>query len=293
MIIPTHGIFIMGNNKVSSKEAGLEIGLVLGRFLFNTDHLHYGYWPDDLPIKPSNFKDAQDLHSKLILDTIPEGVQTILDVGSGSGGLAEKMVLAGYQVDCVSPSEYMADRIEENLGDKVRVFHSTCEDLILDETYDMVLFSESFQYVNILKALNQVITATGSNGYLLICDFFRKPNTGKRPLGGGHNWQTFQDKISEFPFQQLLNQDITAETAPTMDIFTTFINEVAEPVQTISARYLNSHYSSIMKMLRWYFAKRIAKINSIYFSGSLTSETFNRMKTYRLLLYRVILGDME
>ena len=74
MIIPTHGIFIMGNNKVSSKEAGLEIGLVLGRFLFNTDHLHYGYWPDDLPIKPSNFKDAQDLHSKLILDIIPEGV---------------------------------------------------------------------------------------------------------------------------------------------------------------------------------------------------------------------------
>ena len=138
-----------------------------------------------------------------------------------------------------------------------------------------------------------MITATESNGYLLICDFFRKPNTGKRPLGGGHNWQTFQDKISEFPFQQLLNQDITAETAPTMDIFTTFINEVAEPVQTISARYLNSHYSSIMKMLRWYFAKRIAKINSIYFSGSLTSETFNRMKTYRLLLYRVILGDME
>ena len=78
-----------------------------------------------------------------------------------------------------------------------------------------------------------------------------------------------------------------------MDIFTTFINEVAEPVQTISARYLNSHYPSIMKMLRWYFAKRIAKINSIYFSGSLTSETFNRMKTYRLLLYRLILGNME
>ena len=79
----------MDNSKVSSKEVGLEIGLVLGRFLFNTEHLHYGYWPKELPIEPSNLKEAQDLHSKLILDAIPDGVQTNLDVGSGSGGLAE------------------------------------------------------------------------------------------------------------------------------------------------------------------------------------------------------------
>ncbi|SVB66426.1 uncharacterized protein METZ01_LOCUS219280 [marine metagenome] len=278
----------MDNNRISSKEVGLEIGLVLGRFLFNTEHLHYGYWPDDLPVKPSNLKEAQGLHSKLILDAIPEGVQTILDVGSGSGGLAGKMIAAGYQVHCVSPSEYLADRIEENLGEKVRVFRSTFEDLILNENYDLVLFSESFQYVKILKALNKVITATGAAGHLLICDFFRRPGTGSRPLGGGHDWTTFQDRISELPLQEILNKDITTETAPTMDILTTFINEVAEPVQTLSARYLDSHYPGVMKMLRWYFAKRIAKINRIYFSGSLTSEMFNRMKTYRLLLYRTI-----
>ena len=283
----------MDNSKVSSKEVGLEIGLVLGRFLFNTEHLHYGYWPKELPIEPSNLKEAQDLHSKLILDAIPGGVQTILDVGSGSGGLAEKMIAAGYQVHCVSPSEYLADRIEENLGEKVRVFRNTFERLVLDDTYDLVLFSESFQYVKILKALDQVITALGMDGHLLICDFFRQPGTGRRPLGGGHDWQTFQDKITEFPFQQLLNQDITAETAPTMDVLTAFIDDVADPVRTLSARYLNSHYPRIMRMVYWYFAKRIAKINRIYFSGSLTSEMFNRMKTYRLLLYRMIPDDKE
>ena len=283
----------MDNSKVSSKEVGLEIGLVLGRFLFNTEHLHYGYWPKELPIEPSNLKEAQDLHSKLILDAIPDGVQTILDVGSGSGGLAEKMIAAGYQVHCVSPSEYLADQIEENLGERVRVFRNTFERLVLDDTYDLVLFSESFQYVKILKALDQVITSLGMDGHLLICDFFRQPGTGRRPLGGGHDWQTFQDKITEFPFQELLNQDITAETAPTMDVLTAFIDEVADPVRTLSARYLNSHYPRIMRMVYWYFAKRIAKINRIYFSGSLTSEMFNRMKTYRLLLYRMIPSDKE
>ena len=89
----------MDNNKVSSKEVGLEIGLVLGRFLFNTEHLHYGYWPPELQVEPSNLKHAQELHSKLILESIPDGVQTILDVGSGSGGLAEKLICLLYTSD--------------------------------------------------------------------------------------------------------------------------------------------------------------------------------------------------
>ena len=57
----------MDNNKVSSKEVGLEIGLVLGRFLFNTEHLHYGYWSPELQMMRSTLKYAQELHSKLIL----------------------------------------------------------------------------------------------------------------------------------------------------------------------------------------------------------------------------------
>ena len=158
----------MDNNKVSSKEVGLEIGLVLGRFLFNTEHLHYGYWSPELKVKPSNLKYAQELHSKLILESIPDGVQTILDVGSGSGGLAEKLITKGYQVHCVSPSEYLSNRIEENLGEKVHVFRSTLESLVTNETYDLVLFSESFQYVKVLKALAQVTNVLRKDGYLLV-----------------------------------------------------------------------------------------------------------------------------
>ena len=68
------------NEKVSSKEVGLEIGLVISRFLYKTEHLHYGYWPDDLEIIPENVRKAQDLHSKLIIDSIPDDVETILDI---------------------------------------------------------------------------------------------------------------------------------------------------------------------------------------------------------------------
>ncbi len=273
--------------KVSSKEVGLEIGLVISRFLYKTEHLHYGYWPDDLAIIPENVRKAQDLHSKLIIDAIPANVETILDVGSGSGGLAEKLIDKGYKVHCVSPSEYLADAIEEKLGDKVKVFRSTCQDLELEQQYDLVVFSESFQYVQVNQAIEKSIEALKPNNHLLICDFFRQPGTGRRPLGGGHGWDWFQNALKEYPLIEIINKDITKETARTMDLFNDMLNDVALPISSLSGRYMDSNFPKSMKLFRWAFRKHLTKINEIYFSGYLTSEMFNKMKTYRLLLYKL------
>ena len=273
--------------KVSSKEVGLEIGLVISRFLYKTEHLHYGYWPDDLAIIPENVGKAQDLHSKLIMDTIPEDVETILDIGSGSGGLAEKLKDKGYQVHCVSPSEYLADAIEEKLGDKVKVYRSTCQDLQLEQKYDLTIFSESFQYVPMDRGFEKCIEALNPGRHILICDFFRQPGTGRRPLGGGHGWDWFHDVLKEYPLTEVVNKDITKETARTMDLLNDMLNDFALPISSLSARYMDSNYPRLMKVFRWAFRKRLTKINEIYFSGHLTSEMFNRMKTYRLLLYKL------
>ena len=275
------------SEKVSPNEIGLEIGLVLSRFFLNTEHLHFGYWPDDLDVNLNNVKKAQDYHSEKIIKSIPKNVETILDVGSGSGGLAEKLVDNGYHVDCVSPSEYLSDSIEQKLKKRVTVYRSTFEDLDLQKKYDLVVFSESFQYVNIKKALNKIPLAVQEKGHVLICDFFRKPGTGTKPLGGGHDWEVFQDYLSDHSFTEILNKDITMETARTYDLINQIIGEVADPVRSLSAKYLDSQYPKGMKFLRWYFKKKIKRINRIYFSGNMTGDMFNKLKTYRVLLYRI------
>ena len=273
--------------KVTPNEIGLEIGLVLSRFFFNTEHLHFGFWPEELSVNINNLKKAQDLHSNQILSSIPGHVKTILDVGSGSGGLAEKLVGNGYKVECVSPSDYLSDAIEEKLKSSVVVHRSTFEKFETQKKYDLVLFSESFQYVNINKTLNKLPDIIKDKGHLLICDFFRQPGTGTKPLGGGHDWKIYQNNLGDHDFAIVKDIDITKETARTYDLINQIINEVAEPVRDLSAKYLDSHYPKGMRLLKWYFDKKIRRINRIYFAGNMTGKMFNKLKTYRILLYQV------
>ena len=142
------------------------------------------------------------------------------------------------------------------------------------------------QYVNIKKSLNKIPLAVQEKGHVLICDFFRKPGTGTKPLGGGHDWEVFQDYLSDYSFKEILNKDITRETARTYDLINQIIGEVADPVRSLSAKYLDSQYPKGMKFLRWYFKKKIKRINRIYFSGNMTGDMFNKLKTYRILLYK-------
>ena len=93
-------------NKISSKRVGLDIGLAIGRFFLNTEDLHYGYWPKGKTATIQNFAEAQDAHSKLIMDHIPNETKRILDVGSGSGNLAMKLINKCFQVDCVIPVNF-------------------------------------------------------------------------------------------------------------------------------------------------------------------------------------------
>jgi len=133
--------------KVDSREVGLEIGFLMNRFFQNCDDLHYGYWSNGLEVQFSNLAQAQANHSEFIISHIPDAAETILDVGAGAGSLAQKLLKKGYEVDCVSPSAFLSDRLEEKFKDKSTVYRVNYEDLETEKKYDLILFSESFQYI--------------------------------------------------------------------------------------------------------------------------------------------------
>ena len=270
----------------SSQKIGLDIGLVIGRFFMGSEDLHYGYWPNGKDASVQNFAHAQDSHSKLIMDHIPEKTNSILDVGGGSGNLALKLLDKGYKVDCVIPSEYLAEQAKEKLGNESVIHICGFEQMPTTKTYDLIIFSESFQYVKMDESFRKVEDMISSVGHLLICDFFRRDVPGKSPMGGGHSWQGFKDTISTLPFQQVTDLDISEETAPTIDLLDQFCQDVLMPISEMSGSYLQYNYPYLTALLNWKLKKRIKKIRRTYLSGELNGDSFKKFKTYRLLLYK-------
>jgi SAM-dependent methyltransferase len=270
--------------KEISREVGLEVGSILGKYFLKLDHLHYGYWGNGLEVDITNLHIAQDEYAKLIMSNIPDGVKSILDVGCGTGHIDKMLLDNGYNVDCVSPSAYMNKHIKELLGGKSHIYECTYEEIQTDKTYDMVMFCESFQYIDVEKALSNTSKLLNKNGYLLICDIFKKNIKGK--VSGGHKLYKFDAFIKDAPFKLLKTLDITNETAPNMDIMNDVLLNVVQPVIKAGVRLSESRHALVVKFLKWKYKKKIDKLQNKYFSGVRSGENFKKYKIYQLLLYQ-------
>jgi len=271
---------------LSSREIGLDIGLRIGRFFLKTEDLHYGYWEKGEYATIHNFIKAQEKHSDLIINNIPDKIKYILDVGSGSGNLALRLSQKGFNVDCVIPSRFLGEQVQKKLGNESKIYNCTFENLSIQNKFDLILFSESFQYVKLKFSLEKVSKLLNDGGYLLICDFFKKDIVEKSPLGGGHKWNTFNKLILKMKFEKIIDIDITKETAPTIDLMDQFNKEILIPLADMSGVYFSQKYPKLYKILKWKYNHKLKKINKIYLSGKVNGDCFKKFKTYRLLLYR-------
>ena len=280
------GINTKRNKKTDSREIGLEIGSILGKHFLKSDHLHYGYWANGLEVDIANLRIAQENHANFLISHIPQGTETILDVGCGTGQIAKKLLDIGYQVDCVSPSYFLAEQARELLGNKSHIFECLYEQLQTGNLYDVILFSESFQYIDIKEALRKTVGLLNRDGYMLICDFFKKESPWKSIMSGGHPLKMFYDIVSKYPLRLIKDLDITEETAPTIDIIDDALKKAVHPAVILAQQLLDNRYPFMSKFLKWMYRKKIHKINKTYFNGEKTGENFKKFKSYRLLLYK-------
>ena len=270
----------------TSRNLGLEIAAICGKHFLKLEHLHYGYWTDGLEIDIANLHIAQKNYTNFVVSHIPDGVKTILDVGCGTGQTAKELTGMGYSVDCVSPSPFLTEQASSLLGETSRIFTCPFEEVETTDRYDLVLFSESFQYLALEKALEQTAKFLNSSGYMLICDIFKNDAEGKTVLGGGHKLAKFRERVRHHPFELVVDEDITDQTAPNIDIFDAALKEVLAPVLDSGFGFLKGRYPLTVKFLRWKYRKKINRMYGKYLNGERTGEEFKRFKTYRLFLYR-------
>ena len=198
------------------------------------------------------------------------------------------MINNDYAVDCVSPSPVLTKHVKNLLGDKSQIFECNFENLQTEKRYDVILFSESFQYVKQEKAIQNSLKFLNDNGHLLICDFFKKDAKGKSSIGGGRKLRKFHNIISKYQFELIKDIDITKETAPTIDIVDDLLTNAGHPICVLLNNFFSTNYRFIYKFVQWKYSKKIEKINRKFFSGTRNAENFKFYKSYRLFLYKKV-----
>lgn len=268
-----------------SSEFGLAMGYLFGHYFMDMQDLHYGYWPVDLPPRPQHLALAQARYTDFLMQHIPEGVRTVLDVGCGAGNTARKLLERGYRVDCVSPNGVLTGVARSVLSGRGDIFETRFQDLATDRRYDLILFSESLLFIPLDQAFAKALDLLTPRGHVLITDIFRVPAEGKSPIGGGHELPRFRETIARFPLEPVADIDMTDGIAPTFDLLDGAYRETIEPAYRLLLARLTARHPWVMRLVKWKFRKQMRRYEDKHFSGRRNGANFKKYKSYRLLLY--------
>jgi hypothetical protein len=176
------------------------------------------------------------------------------------------------------------EQAKKLIGDRANVFHSRYEDFQATSLYDVILFCESFQYVNCQQALAKACSQLKAGGTLVISDVFRLP-VANSPISGGHAITDFQETVAQFPLHCLSDEDITLHTAPTYTVIDDAYSKVLLPIWDEVDRAFSLTHPIWSKCFGTLFSKRAAIVRQKYFSHTRTAENFRKFKTYRLMFF--------
>ena len=252
------------------------------------DHLHYGLWDGD-PIDLDGLRVAQERYVLHLLDLVPSGVRSVLDVGGGTGAVASRFWDAGYEIEGVSPDPYLNERFRERLP--FAACHlARFQEFEPTRRYDLVLMSESAQYVW-LDHLFPSVARAAPGGHLLVADYFTVPEAADDggPLAeSGHRLDAFLAEAKRWGFRLEHREDVTDRVTPTLEIVRRWIERFGEPTVRLAADVLAARYPRLWKLARRLFGNRWRRLERR--RAIVDPEAFARAKRYLMLRFRVPAG---
>jgi len=281
------------NKKTDTRAIGLDVGLAFSKFLTGKENLHYGLWDPVWEVCAENVGRAQEAYTAKLFQLLPNRRNLrILDIGGGAGETAKKLVALGHQVDIVIPSSFLSERCRENAGPTATVHECTFEDFKSDRTFDICLFSESFQYIPLEDSLPKAQAFLAKGGVILIADCFRTPaffaaTDEDAKVGGGHALCDFHAAIASQPLTVVSLEDITAAVAPSVDVEQELFNVIGHAINRVDAGIAASHplmRGTLRQVVRLLFSKRRReRIDQRLNEKARSSENFRLYNTYLMV----------
>ncbi|MCK4306603.1 methyltransferase domain-containing protein [candidate division WOR-3 bacterium] len=259
----------------------IDYGLKFYNEVLGLEELHWGYFPEkhfpDNERTLGNFKKAQQDYTLHLLSYVPESVHSILDVGCGLGKMAKMLTDKGYKVTCISNDEYQETLIRQKypslqfVRTKFEDFATSPQDS-MNEHFDLLLMSESVQYLSLDSALKNARRLLNPSGYLLISDYFRKSDT--KYYRTCKVLSDFMKASEENSFSLCKEEDITEFVLPTLYFANYCYSKYALPSINILGDYADSQLPrAVISLAKCLFKKWLNKLT--YYIGEHTSKKLN------------------
>jgi MPBQ/MSBQ methyltransferase len=243
------------------------------------DHLTYGLW-DGENLDLEGLRLAQARYSAKLLGWIPPKISKVLDVGCGVGENARLLAARGFEVEGLSPDPFQQQVFRQRTG---LPFHLTrFENFEPRQRYDLVLMSESAQYL-FLDRLFGAVAAAAPGGHLLIADYFNRNGAEGRIAKSGHRWEAFLEEAGKRGFRLEREEDITLQVLPTLQLATQWLQNHGLPAFELIRDTVDARYPMIYQILRKLLASRLRKIEDAL--QLIDPEAFARHKRYSFLLF--------
>jgi MPBQ/MSBQ methyltransferase len=283
----------MGSGRIDTRTVGLEAGCALARWLTGKEHLHYGLWGGLEPVA-ANLGAAQEAYSQRLMALFPPGKLRILDIGGGAGETAKRLIALGHRVEIVVPSAFLAGRCRVNAPEAV-VHEAMFETAQVTGPFDLCLFSESFQYIQLKDSLPRAKALLAPGGAIVIGDCFRRLDgewlkNPHRTVGGGHVVEAFEEAAAREGLVIEAQEDVTDQVAPSIDVEQAFFNVLGVGVagmdRELRAKRPWLRGLAVGVLGRLMGARRRASLMRRLTSGERTGEAFRRSNRYLLMRLR-------
>lgn len=200
----------------------------LYRLIVNSDHLHFGFWPDEKP--GLTMEEAQQHMFEKLISFLPEPPARVLDVGCGLGLSAYLLALRGYVVTAIAPSSELIEYARQRYGDssvdfKALDFLGNNDSILAKESFDVLFFQESMQYLSPLdKAIKKARYLLKDSALIVIGDEVCYDSSIKSETAV-HMATDYTVTLSENGFRIMENQKLGKNVTPTCDFVINGLSE--------------------------------------------------------------------
>ena len=245
------------------KKEKIDYGLKFFVEVLGAENLHWGFFPGkrfpDGGGSLESLKEAQREYTNHLISYIPKSVKRILDVGCGIGTTGNILSKNGYDVTCISNDAYQGEMLKKRHPD-LRFVRSRFEKFPEDRPYDLLLFSESSQYIDIDIFARKAYGLLKPSGFVLVCDYFRKENNCYYKTCNIIG--EFERKMKEGSFALIRQEDITDYVTPTIDLASHYYSRYGLPCIEILGGYLETQINRPIRFLaNVLFKKKLKKLN--------------------------------